>query len=480
MYAIGKLLKYCQFCCLHQITLRIACLFVAGIPALGFVIPSTAAPLEISQSDLQSIFTVTNLSDTDDGKCDSDCSLREALVTAPTNSTINFAQGLKGEIKLKSTLNIDKNVTINGPAKNSITISGDHSVRVFNVNQSCFFKISNLTVANGFVEGEAGSDGKQCEDGEKGAAADGAGLYNDKGNVTVTNVAFINNRLEGGRGGNGGLFLYEECKGGRGGEGGDGRGGALFSTGSIILINSTFSDNKSEGGNGGKGGSGGGDGGYGGLSAGGAICATGSVIMVNCTFSHNKATAGSGSAGGSIDQAKISSFGAYEGFPGGYGNSIGGAIYSSYDMQINNSTLTGNNVWAGSKDHARPGIGSGGAIYNAGKLTIRNSIIDDSSSGGNCSGPVQINSEGYNIDSDGTCGLTAIGDLSQIDPKLKSLKNNGGATMTHALKSDSPAIDGGNPKGCIDHNGEIITTDQRGYNRPLGEQCDIGAFEYSK
>jgi hypothetical protein len=49
-----------------------------------------------------------------------------------------------------------------------------------------------------------------------------------------------------------------------------------------------------------------------------------------------------------------------------------------------------------------------------------------------------------------------------------------------ALPSGSPAIDAGNPTGCKDANGHLLTTDQRGYPRPDKEDtgaCDIGAFE---
>ncbi|MGZ9226502.1 MAG: choice-of-anchor Q domain-containing protein, partial [Anaerolineales bacterium] len=47
----------------------------------------------------------------------------------------------------------------------------------------------------------------------------------------------------------------------------------------------------------------------------------------------------------------------------------------------------------------------------------------------------------------------------------------------HALLPGSPAIDTGNPAGCTDQNGNLLTTDQRGVARPQGGRCDIGAFE---
>jgi hypothetical protein len=58
------------------------------------------------------------------------------------------------------------------------------------------------------------------------------------------------------------------------------------------------------------------------------------------------------------------------------------------------------------------------------------------------------------------------------EAKLVALANNGGPTRTHALQSDSPAIDtGSNPFG--------LTSDQRGdgFARVLGAAADMGAYE---
>jgi hypothetical protein len=59
------------------------------------------------------------------------------------------------------------------------------------------------------------------------------------------------------------------------------------------------------------------------------------------------------------------------------------------------------------------------------------------------------------------------------DPLLGPLAENGGATPTHALPEESPAVDAGS---CRVAN---IAIDQRGEPRPgTGSfRCDIGAFE---
>jgi hypothetical protein len=145
---------------------------------------------------------------------------------------------------------------------------------------------------------------------------------------------------------------------------------------------------------------------------------------------------------------------------------------------------------AASSPNGKKGQGKGNELYRPGAFfakntlvinkigafIIKNSIIEGAS-GKNCEG--EIKSESYNIDSDGSCGLKAVGDRSNIDPGLDSLRNNGGPSDTHALRQGSPTIDGGNPAGYTDHKGNALLTDQRGYIRPAWNRCDIGAFEAS-
>ena len=64
-------------------------------------------------------------------------------------------------------------------------------------------------------------------------------------------------------------------------------------------------------------------------------------------------------------------------------------------------------------------------------------------------------------------------DTIQSCPELGPLSDNGGATMTHSLRSISPAIDmGSNETGAL--------FDQRGtgYVRIFGPATDIGAVEW--
>ena len=82
----------------------------------------------------------------------------------------------------------------------------------------------------------------------------------------------------------------------------------------------------------------------------------------------------------------------------------------------------------------------------------------------------------YNLVQDPTdCNLVGALDhtITGRDPVLGPLAQNPpGETQTHALLRGSPAIDAIPPGSCV------VSTDQRGVDRPFGEGCDIGAYEY--
>lgn len=164
----------------------------------------------------------------------------------------------------------------------------------------------------------------------------------------------------------------------------------------------------------------------------------------------------------------------------------GGGISTSGAAELYNVTLTNNQA-----DSNADGSGAGGGVYvSAGTLVARNTIIANNladasaTHGPDCSGT--ISSLGHNLVEDTTdCVISGIstGNLLGVDPVLGPLQNNGGQTLTHALLSSSPAIDAGDPGGCLDHNNALVTTDQRGYARPIdgdgngSSRCDMGAFE---
>lgn len=177
---------------------------------------------------------------------------------------------------------------------------------------------------------------------------------------------------------------------------------------------------------------------------------------------------------------------------GNSGTGYGGGIYTDGGtFNLYNVTITNNTA---NLDGDNSGQGGGIYIYPSGTtLTATNSIIagnvDNSPTGSqhpDCSGP--ITNPGYNLIEDMT-GCTfagsSLGNITGVSPNLGPLQDNDGDTLTHALLAGSPAIDAGNPAGCLDQNGLPLATDQRNYIRPVDGNgdtvsvCDIGAYEYA-
>ena len=90
-------------------------------------------------------------------------------------------------------------------------------------------------------------------------------------------------------------------------------------------------------------------------------------------------------------------------------------------------------------------------------MTLKNTIVANSPTGGNCSGA--ITDGGGNLSyPDTTCpGINS-------DPKLGPLQNNGGPTQTMALLPGSAAIDAANDAICAAP--PVNNLDQRGITRP--------------
>lgn len=280
-------------------------------------------------------------------------------------------------------------------------------------------------------------------------AGDGGGIYIVYGaSLTVNSSTITNNTATGSGGGiysegmltsNGTIITNNAASAGG--------GGGIYNWGSMTLSYSTLSNNMAR--------------------DGGGIYNTGTsatMTVNNSTVRGNRAVNGWGggisddSMTSTLNNTTISSNTADLG--GGGINGIGG------NLILNNSTVTSNSVTNG----------GGGGVW--GSVTLRNSIVALNTAGGwlgpDCNGT--ISSAGYNIvgDNSGCIFTPGAGDLTNVNPNIGSLQNNGGSTPTHALLSGSPAIDAGNPVGCMGSAG-LLTADQRGLTR-FG-RCDIGAYE---
>jgi predicted outer membrane repeat protein len=145
-------------------------------------------------------------------------------------------------------------------------------------------------------------------------------------------------------------------------------------------------------------------------------------------------------------------------------NGRGGGIYSNFG-----ATLDLLHVTIGLNEAV---LASGGGLYMKEQTTstLTNSIVANNVDA-DCAGLGSTTSAGYNLDSDASCGLAATGDITNTDPLLGPLRDNGGYAETHALLEDSPAIDAVPTEYCG------VNADQRGVSRPQGEACDMGAYE---
>ncbi|MFI5365735.1 MAG: choice-of-anchor Q domain-containing protein, partial [Candidatus Binatia bacterium] len=241
-------------------------------------------------------------------------------------------------------------------------------------------------------------------------------------------------------------------------------GGAIGNFNTLTVTNSTFSGNSADGGGSGNG-------------YGGAIYNGGPLTVTNSTFSGNSAFYVGGGiynrANGpetnhpllTVTNSTFSGNSATEGGAGlGYG-SFGGAIKNDGTLTLTNCTFSGNSADT-----------RGGGIFNGATLTLTSTIVASSSPGGNCAGT--FTDGGHNIDDDGSCGFSGTS-LSNTNPMLAGLVNNGGPTQTIALLAGSPAINAGDESVCATP--PVNNLDQRGYVRP-GEgatSCSIGAYEYN-
>jgi CSLREA domain-containing protein len=421
--------------------------------------------------------TITVTTTADELNADGDCSLREAIQAANTNTAVDACPagqpgpivdvitfGVTGTIALGSSgqLTITDDLTITGPGASSLTISGNgfDTGRVMEVTAGTTLNLSGVTIANGrWVSAPTIA---------------GAGILNH-GTLAVTDSAFSANDAGGGCcsglpggaiGTSGGSVVVTRTTFSGNGAGGPG-GGIYSESGPVTVRDSAFVSNSSN-------------------EWGGAIFNNGSgpVIVTGTTFTGNSAVFG----GGGIFS-----------FPGGTltvsdstfsGNStsaaVGGAIANyAGTLSVTNATFWQNSArFDGGAINNREGIavvanstfsgnsagGSGGALWNAPWtppefLTLKNTIVADSPSGGNCSGTFADG--GGNLSwPDATCPGISVDPL--LDPA--GLQDNGGPTQTIALQPGSPAIDAA--VAC-----PPPATDQRGVVRPQGAACDIGAFE---
>ena len=184
------------------------------------------------------------------------------------------------------------------------------------------------------------------------------------------------------------------------------------------------------------------------------------AVLFNSTFSSNTATFG-GALNNASNNDTISSI--FNSTFSGNSATFGGAIHNGDEItSINNVTFSGNSASSG-----------GGGIHNtlSGVLSIENSIVANTPSGGDCANNGGSLTGSTNL-SDGSCP-GSMGAVTNLDAVLQGngcavAFPAGGCIKTHAILEGSNAIDAGNP--------DATTNDQRGFGAE--GRRDIGAFEF--
>jgi Right handed beta helix region len=191
--------------------------------------------------------------------------------------------------------------------------------------------------------------------------------------------------------------------------------------------------------------------------------------------------------------------------PGNQGKEGGGIEMSGGQLEMTNSTVSGNTAVViaggigagGSEDLLLRNVtiaynavtdsnGSCGGLSTSSQTRIANSIVADNRAGKMstrdvCAGGISLghNVFGFCAATPANCGFsgTTAVDQKNVNPKLTALAAHGGLTLTHALGAGSPALNASWDQPPNDAN-ELAcpTVDQTGYLR-ASAPCDVGAVE---
>ncbi len=361
---------------------------------------------------------VTKTADTNDGNCDSDCSLREAINAAGSGNTIEFSPlfNTPQTITLSDTAGfrelaiVDKSITIAGKGAELLTIRRDpaslQNFRIFRIGNTGINPV-NVTLTGMKITGG------------RTAVNSGAGIRID---------------------GNQNSLLLESC---------------------FVTENSVIS---------------------GAVSAGGGIQSSATLTIRNSTISNNTVSTSVGQGAGGIYSISsgpltLTNSTVSGNSVTGSGNNNAGGVYTNV-AATTNSTIT-NNLTSGIGSAG--GVIGGGNTEIRGSIVAGNQnnlVIPDAggafiSSGYNVIGNIgTATGLAAPTDQSGTAA-------TPLDPRLDPLAFNGGPTPTHALRIGSPAIDAGNAFGIAsDQRGSLRPVDNPGAPpAPGGDNSDVGSFE---
>jgi hypothetical protein len=369
---------------------------------------------------------------------------------------------------------INQSVTIDGAGQGATIFNGSSPGSPVVVVDAGTVTLGNLTITGGKAKNEKYGAG----------GLDNAAGLNNNGGLTLQHVTVTSNDFTYGIDGAGGivnigvLTLEDSQITGNFASNSDACSGGIANDGTLTLTNTTVSGNSCTGPY---------VNGVGGISNGGYVLAvddttspSSMLTIKQSTIADNatpnkcpspgcQAAAGAILSDGpaSVSETTVSGNSAFK---------RGGGFYNYDTLTVTDSTISGNTA---------PG-GQGGAIFNVGTATLAGDILATSGGapgGGECSGAA-FTDAGYNVDDDGTCGLTGTGSVSgstAMGSYLGALANNGGPTQTIALLPGTVAVP--NPAQAVIPSsflapGQAVAScsqpDQRGVARAA--PCDMGAY----
>jgi hypothetical protein len=416
------------------------------------------------------------LSCTDDGPADI-ANLRNSISNTGDGGTVDLSALACSEIALHLGQIVigQGTLTLKGPDSGALAITGiyngtQQAARLFDHQGSGVLTIRNLSIRDGHLDANGAAARGGCIHSAGSVTLDhaavtqclatstgvGASVYAQGGGIFAASGLTLRNSVVSGN--EAGLDTVAAWG-----------GGVFVDSGTLKMYDSTLSGNKA-----------GTTGAYG--YCGGA-CVSGSILISGSTISGNVATAGGGglSAGGgtaTISNSTISGNSALAGVGGG------ALLIGVPNVEINHSTVAFNHAGSAAGQFAAyaPGV----AIYapGAGQLnvTLQSSLFSN-----NSFGPASTQ---YDLSIESSAVLAGANNLVHITGSevpvgtklgnealaaLGPLRDNGGPTLTHALASNSAALDTGNYSGAPPN-------DQRGapFTRFSGAQVDIGAYEYDQ
>lgn len=465
--------------------------------------PLTAAlvigSLMIAGSAKAAVFPVTKTADTNDGVCDSDCSLREAIgaanvaddvdtITLPAGIyQLTLSGAVPEDVNATGDLDIKYGVTINGAGADTTIIDGNGNVtgdRVIDIDPPTQIPPGNAPQV--VITGVSIVGGRTTESGG-GDSADGGGVnINNRGYLQLIDSVVKNNQT---------TTTLGNC-------GGCGGGISVSDEGSALLLQNTIvTDNYSEG------------------PGGGVAPYYGSAVIKNSVITTNEANGDGGGvyaddggteiidteitgntadgAGGGISTNYAASIsGSAEGkclIDGNTAtNGVGGGLYNNGSLLIENCTISANKTF---NDNDGGGIytdgtirmidgvvsgnraeGDGGGIYNNDELILENSTVsgniadvDSNSTGGN-GGGLYLNS---------TTTITG----SSIDGNFANTNNGGGiyidsfVTIADSTVSNNASVrnDGG---GIYNGSGLVMRNCTVSGNRASGDEDGGGTDSF--